>query len=669
VRTSQEVKRPWLLPALYPSGSSLRTRLLTSPYPHFVPMDHNTHPGSMFPFASIPSAPYPASSYTPGFGWMYEHSASGTLPSLPGLVPEPVEHSIYACKADDTSFIERVKNYQYFPEIPDRGKRFALLYLIGIARGVDSDDQDAIIRDWLEGSAENEVWLWVDGDEEKLSYDGIRKLHSALHQHDALWIRYPMRVATAALKKRKVCPNRQETPQQTAIRRTVHAAHPSMRVGMIIWLAMTSVQMKRLDAHHGLLDREQVDLLSLIRDWYSYVELVGASTYSWEDDVETIYRNSFESREHSCYHSHVSESYLLWFAMVRRLDPDYRPSGFEVQPDSPCPACRQCYQTNYHEPPSPLPVWMLVLSSIGWGGQWLNGIRAIHEAAYTLGSRLFSKSQVSYVEKELSNAPTAGALDHRVARWAQSHLLMSLLRRDRPISSTFTSYSLDMPPIHEVVQIRDYARRDFDDLSRLSDLPVIDVKEWFAAVLLLVCRWRSWREDEENTIADHFFFTLAKIQSLGGQFLLIDDSPSQFDDKLDSLLEDAGKLFQDTGHSCWFELPRLHRNMYIVANRTLRGWWRPDPYLLRSEWTRARACWGLCGGRVKECKRCLLSRTLFYLEEDVSFNRQPLTQLEVRYLDFSFFVLTSASVSSLNTSVGISRIRKLSAYCHSGQSS
>jgi hypothetical protein len=580
---------------------------------------------------------------------MYEQSTSGTRSSLLDLVPEPVEHPIYACEADDTSFIEKDTWWTF--AIPDRGKRFALLYLICRARGVHSDDQDVIIQDWLEGSAENEVWLWVDSDEEKLSYDGIRKLYSAL-DHVLRRITYPVRVATAALKKRKACPNRQETPQQTAIRRTVHAVDHSMRARMIIWLAMTSVQMKRLDAHHGLLDREQVDLSSLIREWYSYAGFVGANTYSWEGDGETMYVNSFESEGHSCHQSHISEPYLLWFAMVRKLDPDYRPSGFDVRPDSPCPACRQCYRTNYHEPPSPLPVWMLVLSVIGCGDRWLNGIRAIHEAAYTLESRLFSKLQLSYVEKELSNAPTDGALDHRVARWAQSHLLMSLLRRHHPISPTFTSYSLNMPPMCEVVQIRDYARRDFDDLISLTDkdLPVIDVKEWFAAVLLLVCRFRSKDCDRDFTTADFFFSTLEDTQSRGGQSLLIDDS--QFDDKLDSLLEDAGKLFQDTGHSCWFDLPRLHRKVYIVANRTLASGWRPAPYLLRSEWTRASDCWGICDGRVKECKICLLSSSLLTIEMDVSLRDlyylylEPLTQLEVRYPYFSFFVLTiTVSVS------------------------
>jgi hypothetical protein len=616
-------------------------------------MDHYALPGPFFSFAPIPSAPYPASSYTP-LEWTHEHSLSGTRSSLSNLVPEPVEDPIYACEADDTSFIECVKDRWYFKEVPDRGKRFALLYLIGVARGVQSNDQDAIIRDWLEGSAENDVWLWVDGDEEKLSYDGTCKLHSALNGP-----LYCMRVATAALKKRKACPNRQETPQQTAIRRTVHAVDHSMRIRMIIWLAMTSVQMKRLDAHHGLRDREQVDLLSLIEDWYNYAGFVGADTYSWEGDEETMYLNSFEG--HSCQRrSHIPESCLLWCAMVRKLDPDYRPSGFDVRPDSPCPACCQCYQmnyqTNYHEPPSPLPVWMLVLSSIDWGKSWLNGIRAIHEAANTAGSCLFSKSQLSYVEKELSNAPADGALDHRVARWAQSYLLTSLLkRRGNPMLSTFTSYSLEMPPMCEVVKIRDYAHRDrFDDLSYLTDddeaKDLVDVKEWFAAVLLLVCRARAKECDGEYTIADFFFSALENIQSRGGQSLLIDNS--QFDDKLDSLLEDAGKLFQVTGHSCWFNLPRLHRKVYIVANRTPRGRWEPDPDELRSEWTGE--YWGLCDGRVKECKICLLSSTLSFIVKDVSFrgrDSKPLTQLEVRYPYFSFFVLTiTASVSYPNGS-------------------
>jgi hypothetical protein len=578
---------------------------------------------------------------------MYEQSTSGTRSSLPDLVPEPVEHTIYACEGDDTSFIECVKD-NYPREIPDPGKRFALLYLIGGARGVRYGNRDDIIRDWLEGTAENDVWLWVDGDEERLSYDSIRKLHFPLQ--DASWIRFPVCVAMAALQKRKACPNRQETPHQTAIRRRVHAAHPSMRVGMIIWLAMTSVQIKRLDAHHGLRDREQVDLPSLIRDWYSDVELVGATTYSREGDEETMYLNSFEG--HSCqYRSHIPESCLLWFVMVRRLDPDYRPSGFDVRPDSPCLACRQCYQTNYHEPPSPLPVWMLMLSVIDECRPWLNGIRAIHEAANTLESRLFSKSQLSYVEKELSNAPADGASDHRVARWAQSHPLMSLLkRRERPLLSTYTSYSLDMPSMCMVVKIRDYAHRDFDDLSGLTDddedKGLVNVKEWFAAVLLLVCRALSKEVNGEWTTADFFFSALENIQSRGGQSLLIDDS--QFDDRLGSLLEDAGELFQDTGHSCWFDLPCLHRKVYIVANRTLQSGWKPVPYLLRSEWTRARYCWGFNYGRVAECKRCLLSSILLRLEEDVSFNKQPLSQLEVRYLHFSFSVLTTASNSCMN---------------------
>jgi hypothetical protein len=636
----------------------------------------------------VPSPSYPASTDYLSFEWMRDHSTSGTRSSLLDIVPETVDRPVYACGEDDRSFIEYAKvtlddcewkrcnndplsrpHAEMMRKHLNKGPltRIALLHQINIDHWdnqPEEQDQCDVLRGWLEGMAENDVWLWVDGDEKEFRNaitDSISWRSSFLQRS------FPALIAVSALEKRKAHSGRQETPQQAAIRRRVHAANPSMRAGMIIWLAMTSVQLKRLGAHHGFRDKEQVDLCSLVESWYSwYRKLMGVDTYSWDREEETIYLNTFASRRHSCHRSCIDKSYLLWFAMIRQLDPEYHPSGFDVRPDSPCLACRQYYQINFpqleanDEPPSPLPVWMLILSSISWEDRiwdpWLNGIHAINEADNTIlcstFTSLFSRSQLGYVEELSSAPPNGGVLDHRIARWAQSPFLRSLLGlANRFSSDAFTSRSLNMPPMYEVEKIRDYAHRDYvaglpPTFTQHNVLPVTGVKGWFAAVLLLVCRFRSKESDGWLTTADFFFSALEEIQSRGGPFLVFDIS--QFNDEWDCLLED--EYFQGTGHSCWFDLPLLHRKMYIAANNTLDKSWCVED--INHEWTSTRrCCWNFCGGRVRECKRCLLSSTLFRLVNDVSFHQQSLTKLQVRYPYFSFFVLTG-SISCLNWASG-----------------
>jgi hypothetical protein len=654
----------------------------TSAHPDRDAMDPYALPGSTLPPTFVPSPSYPASTDYLSFEWMRDHSTSGTRSSLLDIAPEIVERPVYACEEDDRSFIEYADDCEWekYNDDPlsqrhakmmrkhlNKGPltRIALLHQINIDHWdnqLDEQDQWDVLRSWLEGMAENDIWLWVDGDEKEFRnaiIDSISWRSSFLQRS------FPALIAVSALDERKAHSDRQETPQQAAIRRRVHAAHPSIRIGMIIWLAMTSVQLKKLGAYHGMRDREQVDLRSLVESWDGWHrKLVGANTYSWESDEETIYFNTFTSRRHSCHQSYVNESYLAWFAMVRQLDPGYYPSGFDVRPDSPCLACRQYYQIHFlqletnDESPSPLPVWMLMLSSMTWDGRisdpLLNGIHAIHEAVQSVlptwdtFDSPFSELQLSYVEKELSNVLTNdGALDHRIARWAQSPPLRSLLAVARPFSSgVLTSHSLNMPPMHEVEEIGDYAHRDY--LAKLprftKDNVLIGVKEWFAAVVLLVCRFRSKEWHGWDSIADFFFYALKDIQSRAGQCLLFGDS--QFDDEWDWLFEDVAEYFVKGGHSCWFDLPPLHRKMYILANKTLNRCW--DTEEIDAEWTGARSCWRFCDGRVRECKRCLLSSTLSRLAKDVSFHQQPLAKLQVRCPYFSFLILIRASVSCLD---------------------
>jgi hypothetical protein len=101
-------------------------------------------------------------------------STSGTRSSL---APKTVGRPVYACELDDTSFIEGGKDRWSSRAIPDQGIRVALLFLTSMVCDADWDDQNDVLRDWLEGTAENDVWLWVDDDEKKLSDDSIRELH------------------------------------------------------------------------------------------------------------------------------------------------------------------------------------------------------------------------------------------------------------------------------------------------------------------------------------------------------------------------------------------------------------------------------------------------------------------------------------------------------------
>jgi hypothetical protein len=209
----------------------------------------------------------------------------------------------------------------------------------------------------LDGGTGDDIWLWVDGDEEIISMEG----HSSWR---AISIRMPTpsewREAASALSKRLErvqvggSRDREESVHLAERRRRVQEADPLIRFSMISWIVASSEAMRDANASRGLNDRGRWDLNRLIYTWVCTVQS------SWFPaatviDVFQTFDDAMKRAGHTCH-----DRYLMglkqWIWMRSLLIPDQRYDVVYLSPlipdqrhdvvylsELPCNACAARY--------------------------------------------------------------------------------------------------------------------------------------------------------------------------------------------------------------------------------------------------------------------------------------------------------------------------------------
>jgi hypothetical protein len=146
----------------------------------------------------------------------------------------------YACRQDDAMFIADPERY---------GARVKWLFRIVLcaqtSREIDKEEGTDILLELLEGK-EEDIWLWVDGDEEALAPAGRLDLGQNVCVPAG---------AAQALERRLQAPHRLESGKQLEVRQRVQSTEsPKTRLLAIGWLVKTSKAMKRREFNYGKFD-------------------------------------------------------------------------------------------------------------------------------------------------------------------------------------------------------------------------------------------------------------------------------------------------------------------------------------------------------------------------------------------------------------------------------
>lgn len=153
----------------------------------------------------------------------------------------------YACSGDDARLVDA----------PGENNKRVGWALDMIEWGYDDDVGSMdVLPELLEGKDED-VWLWVDGDELNLpEHPNTHRLHQ-LEEVVALQRR---RQAMQAMP-------RLESHSNAQMRQRVQTQTPIVRLAAIAWLVISSQAMKRRDNDYGLADRIKWDLYESIFRW------------------------------------------------------------------------------------------------------------------------------------------------------------------------------------------------------------------------------------------------------------------------------------------------------------------------------------------------------------------------------------------------------------------
>ena len=122
--------------------------------------------------------------------------------------------------------------------------------------GPDGNVGEALVE-LLEGK-EEDIWLWVDGDEDDLP-EPPHIRHLSQFEHYA---------AVQALQRRQAIP-RWESRRHAEMRGRVQSKSLPECLAAIAWLAISSKALKKLDHTHGRSDRVKWNLGESIEEWYS----------------------------------------------------------------------------------------------------------------------------------------------------------------------------------------------------------------------------------------------------------------------------------------------------------------------------------------------------------------------------------------------------------------
>ena len=154
----------------------------------------------------------------------------------------------YACPNDDNKFIgcpgENDKRVIWV---------FGVIWSCG---GLDDNNVGEALGELLEGK-EEDIWLWVDGDEDNLPEypHGIRRLCNFQHH------------AVQALRRRQATP-RQESRRDAEMRGRVQLEIWPVRMAAIAWLIISPKAMKKLNHNSGSFNSMKCDLEESVKAWF-----------------------------------------------------------------------------------------------------------------------------------------------------------------------------------------------------------------------------------------------------------------------------------------------------------------------------------------------------------------------------------------------------------------
>lgn len=181
----------------------------------------------------------------------------------------------YACKNDD----------EQFTQAPDNAHARRIDWIHKVMEGRWNGEGEEPFLDILEGK-EEDVWLWVDGDEEALP---------KLEPWSTTGLPYTL--AAKALQTGRASKHF-ESLEMAEMRQRVQLENPAVRLAAIAWLVYTSKTMKRLDGEYGRMDSEEWALSGLIWDWWWSLEDV------WDQLPEALpeeFERTLEKEGHTCY--------------------------------------------------------------------------------------------------------------------------------------------------------------------------------------------------------------------------------------------------------------------------------------------------------------------------------------------------------------------------------
>ena len=198
----------------------------------------------------------------------------------------------YACSNDDNRFIG-------CPEENDKRIRWGF-DMTQWRYGDDDVKKADVLIELLEGKDED-IWLWVDGDEDHvLEPISPRRL-----------TKYEQFAAVQCLQRRQQTTPRFESHSNAEIRRRVQSLEsPLVRLAAIAWLIISSKAMKKQDHDHGWSERTKWDLGDSIWHWHYHLN-------DWQmwNDLPVVSASSLKAFEgtmvangHSC---HTREPSLL----------------------------------------------------------------------------------------------------------------------------------------------------------------------------------------------------------------------------------------------------------------------------------------------------------------------------------------------------------------------
>ena len=206
----------------------------------------------------------------------------------------------YRCRNDDERFIQS----------PEEANARRIGWIYCRAMGWEDGEKEGTVLKMLE-EKEEDLWLWIDGDEDALP-------------SPPWWIGGSLyALAAKALQTRQEASERFESRQMAEMRQRVQSESLAIRRAAIAWLIRTSKAIKRLDSEHGRMDREEWDLWGLIDNW-SFLD-----TYDVRDQLPEASTEEFEkamkNEGHTCHIKLLStnaETVRRWLYVQSVLFPE-----------------------------------------------------------------------------------------------------------------------------------------------------------------------------------------------------------------------------------------------------------------------------------------------------------------------------------------------------------